>query len=60
VSIGLSAVVMFAVGLWKSRLTKRNPLASGLEILVLVAGAAIAGSFFGSILPGLLGVAGIR
>lgn len=60
VSIGLSAVVMFVVGLWKSRLTKRNPLASGLEILVLVAGAAIAGSFFGSILPGLLGVAGIR
>ena len=60
VSIGLSAVVMFAVGLWKSRLTKRNPLVSGLEILVLVAGAAIAGSFFGSILPGLLGVAGIR
>jgi vacuolar iron transporter family protein len=60
VSIGLSAVVMFLVGLWKSRLTKRNPLASGLEILVLVAGAAIAGSFFGSVLPGLLGVAGIR
>jgi VIT1/CCC1 family predicted Fe2+/Mn2+ transporter len=51
---------MFAVGVWKSRLTKRSPLVSGLEILVLVAGAAIAGSFFGSILPGLLGVAGIR
>jgi len=60
VSVGLSAVVMFAVGVWKSRLTKRSALASGLEILVLVAGAAIAGSFFGSILPGLLGVAGIR
>ena len=60
VSIGLSAVAMFFVGLWKSRLTKRNPIASGLEILVLVAGAAIAGSFFGAILPGALGVAGIR
>ena len=60
VSVALSAVVMFAVGVWKSRLTKRNPLVSGLEILVLVAGALIAGSFFGSILPGLLGVAGIR
>jgi VIT1/CCC1 family predicted Fe2+/Mn2+ transporter len=59
-SVGLSAVVMFGVGVWKSRLTKRNPIRSGLEILVLVAGAAIAGSFFGSILPGLLGVAGIR
>jgi VIT1/CCC1 family predicted Fe2+/Mn2+ transporter len=60
VSVALSAVVMFGVGVWKSRLTKRSPIASGLEILVLVAGAAIAGSFFGSILPGLLGVAGIR
>ncbi|HEV2250014.1 MAG TPA: VIT1/CCC1 transporter family protein [Candidatus Limnocylindria bacterium] len=60
VSVALSAVVMFGVGLWKSRLTKRSPLVSGLEILVLVAGAAIAGSFFGSFLPGLLGVAGIR
>jgi len=60
VSIGLSAVAMFGVGVWKSRLTKRSPIASGLEILVLVAGAAIAGSFFGAILPGLLGIAGIR
>jgi vacuolar iron transporter family protein len=60
VSVGLSAIVMFGVGVWKSRLTKRSPIVSGLEILVLVAGAAIAGSFFGSILPGLLGVAGIR
>ena len=59
-SVGLSAVAMFGVGVWKSRLTKRNPLVSGLEIVVLVTGAAIAGSFFGSILPGLLGVAGIR
>ncbi len=60
VSVALSAVVMFGVGVWKARLTKRNPVRSGLEILVLVAGAAIAGSFFGSVLPGLLGVAGIR
>jgi vacuolar iron transporter family protein len=60
VSVALSAVVMFGVGVWKSRLTKRSPLASGAEILLLVAGTAIAASFFGSILPGLLGVAGIR
>jgi VIT1/CCC1 family predicted Fe2+/Mn2+ transporter len=60
VSVALSAIVMFGVGVWKARLTKRNPIRSGLEILVLVAGAAIAGSFFGAVLPGLLGVAGIR
>lgn len=60
VSVALSAIVMFGVGVWKSRLTKRSALASGSEILILVAGTAIAGSFFGSMLPGLLGVAGIR
>jgi VIT1/CCC1 family predicted Fe2+/Mn2+ transporter len=60
VSVALSALAMFGVGVWKSRLTKRNPIISGLEIVMLVAGAAIAGSFFGAILPGLLGVAGIR
>src|SRR4029077_19603891 len=60
VSVGLSAIVMFGVGVWKSRLTRRNPLSSGLEILVLVAGAAIAGSFFGSVLPARRGVAAIR
>ena len=59
-SVALSAITMFGVGVWKSSLTKRNPIASGLEILVLVAGSAIAGSFFGSVLPSLLGVAGIR
>lgn len=59
-SIGLSAIAMFGLGVLKSRLTLRNPIVSGLEIVLLVAGAAIAGSFFGSVLPGLLGVAGIR
>lgn len=60
VSIGLSAIAMFSLGVFKARWTKRNPIASGLQILLLVAGAALAGTFFGSVLPGLLGVAGIR
>lgn len=60
VSIGLSAVAMFALGIVKARFTRRNPIRSGLEIVALVAGAALAGTFFGSILPTLLGVAGIR
>lgn len=59
-SIGLSGIAMFALGVFKARWTKRDPLVSGLQILLLVAGAAIAGTFFGSVLPGLLGVAGIR
>ncbi len=58
-SVALCAVAMFALGVFKSRWTGRNPIVSGLQIVLLVAGAAIAGFFFGSILPGLLGVAGI-
>lgn len=60
VSIGLSGITMFTLGVFKARWTKRNPIVSGLQILLLVAGAAIAGTFFGSVLPALLGVAGIR
>jgi len=60
VSIMASAIAMFALGVFKARWTKRDPIVSGLQILLLVAGAAIAGTFFGSVLPGLLGVAGIR
>jgi len=60
VSIALCAVTMFGLGVVKARWTGRNPIVSGLQIVLLVAGAAIAGFFFGSVLPGLLGVAGIR
>ncbi|OLC19818.1 MAG: hypothetical protein AUH33_05040 [Chloroflexi bacterium 13_1_40CM_68_21] len=58
-SLVVSALVVFAIGVVKSRWTRRNPIASGLEIVVLAAFAGIAGYFFGSLLPGLLGVAGI-
>ncbi len=58
-SIALCAAAMFGLGVFKSRWTRRNPIVSGLQIVLLVAGAAIAGFFFGSILPALLGVAGI-
>lgn len=55
-SVGLSIVVMFAIGAFKSRWTLRNPVASGLEVVALAAFAGIAGFFFGSVLPGVLGV----
>jgi vacuolar iron transporter family protein len=58
-SLLLGAVVVFAIGVVKSRWTRRNPIASGLEIVALAAFAGIAGYFFGSALPALLGVAGI-
>jgi VIT1/CCC1 family predicted Fe2+/Mn2+ transporter len=59
-SLALSGVVVFAIGVVKTRWTKRHPIGSGLEIMALAAFAGIAGYLFGSVLPVLLGVAGIK
>jgi VIT1/CCC1 family predicted Fe2+/Mn2+ transporter len=58
-SMVFSGVVIFGIGLVKSRWTKRNPIVSGVEIVLLASFAGVAGYLFGSVLPGLLGVAGI-
>ena len=55
VSVGLTLAVLFAIGAIKSRWTHRTWWASGLEILLIGAFAGVAGYFFGSILPILLG-----
>lgn len=55
VSVALTLGVLFGIGVVKSRWTHRSWYASGLEILVLGAIAGVAGYFFGSILPILLG-----
>lgn len=57
-SVILSAIVMFVIGIVKSRWTKRNPIASGAEIVALAAVAGIAGYLFGGVVPHLLGVEG--
>jgi VIT1/CCC1 family predicted Fe2+/Mn2+ transporter len=54
-SVGATLAVLFGIGVVKSRWTHRSWWASGLEILVIGAIAGIAGYFFGSILPILLG-----
>ncbi len=59
-SVVFSAIVMFGLGVLKSRLTGRNPIRSGLEIVALVALAGGGGYVAGSILPAALGVAGVR
>jgi VIT1/CCC1 family predicted Fe2+/Mn2+ transporter len=56
---GLTGAVLFGIGVVKSRWTKRSPLFSGLEVLILAAIAGIAGYVFGTVLPDLVGVAGI-
>ena len=55
VSVALTLAVLFAIGVVKSRWTHRSWWSSGLEILALGAIAGVAGYFFGSILPVLLG-----
>ena len=50
---------LFAIGVVKSRWSHRSGLSSGVEILALAAVAGIAGYLFGTVLPQLLGVAGI-
>lgn len=54
-----TGAVLFGIGVVKSRWTRRSPLVSGLEVLALAAVAGVAGYLFGTVLPALLGVAGI-
>lgn len=59
VSVVLTALVLFGIGALKSRWTRRHWLASGAETFVLGAVAGVAGYVFGSLLPTLLGMAGL-
>jgi VIT1/CCC1 family predicted Fe2+/Mn2+ transporter len=58
-AIVLSGAVLFGIGVVKSRWTRRSGLASGFEVLALAALAGAIGYGFGTLLPQLLGVAGI-
>jgi len=55
-SVAATLAVLFGIGVVKSRWTHRSWWSSGLEILVIGAIAGVAGYFFGSVLPALLGV----
>jgi len=55
VSVTLTLAVLFGIGVVKSRWTHRSWLTSGLEILAIGAIAGVAGYFFGTVLPVLLG-----
>jgi VIT1/CCC1 family predicted Fe2+/Mn2+ transporter len=54
-----TGVVLFGIGVVKSRWTHRTAFSSGVEVLALAAFAGIAGYLFGTVLPEILGVAGI-
>jgi VIT1/CCC1 family predicted Fe2+/Mn2+ transporter len=59
VAVVLAGAVLFGIGVVKSRWTRRSAVASGAEVLALAAVAGIIGFAFGTLLPQLLGVAGI-
>jgi VIT1/CCC1 family predicted Fe2+/Mn2+ transporter len=59
ISGALTGMVLFAIGVIKSRWTRRSALRSGLEILAVATVAGVAGYLFGTVLPSLLGVAGL-
>jgi len=59
IAVVATGLVLFGIGVVKSRWTRRSALPSGLEVLALAAVAGIAGYLFGTVLPSLLGVAGI-
>jgi VIT1/CCC1 family predicted Fe2+/Mn2+ transporter len=59
VAVVVTLVALFAMGVVKSRWTRRHWLPSGIEIVVLGTLAGAAGYLFGSVLPALLGVAGV-
>jgi VIT1/CCC1 family predicted Fe2+/Mn2+ transporter len=56
-AVVLSGIAMFGLGVYKARLTKRSPIVSGLEIVALVAAAAVGGFLVGTLLPRALGFA---
>ena len=59
VATAATAVVLFGIGATKARWTGRRWWASGLEVVALAAFAGGAGYLFGTVLPGLLGVAAL-
>jgi VIT1/CCC1 family predicted Fe2+/Mn2+ transporter len=54
-SVIATGVVLFAIGVVKTRWTHGSPIFSGIEILAIGALAGVVGYFFGRILPPLLG-----
>jgi vacuolar iron transporter family protein len=58
VSIALSALAVFILGVVKARFTGQNPIRSGLEIVGLVALASLGGFIVGTLLPHALGFVG--
>ena len=56
VSIGITILTLFGVGVLKSKVTRKNPVRSGLEIVLIGSFSALLGYLIGAIAPRLLGI----
>lgn len=55
VSLAATGAGLFVMGVGKTRITRRNPVVAGLEVLGLGVAAATIGYLLGTVVPGLLG-----
>jgi predicted membrane protein (TIGR00267 family) len=56
ISIGITILTLFGVGVVKSKVTRRSPLRSGLEIVLIGTLSALLGYLIGTIAPRLMGI----
>jgi VIT1/CCC1 family predicted Fe2+/Mn2+ transporter len=55
ISLGLTGLVLFGIGVGKALIAQRNPLTSGLEVTAIGALSGGAGYLLGTVIPSLLG-----
>jgi predicted membrane protein (TIGR00267 family) len=56
ISVGITILTLFGVGLVKSKVTRKNPMRSGLEMVLIGTVSALLGYLIGTIAPKLLGI----
>jgi vacuolar iron transporter family protein len=56
ISIGITVITLFGVGALKSKVTRKNPIRSGLEIMLIGTLSALLGYLIGTIAPRILGI----
>ncbi len=56
ISISITILTLFGVGVVKSKVTRKNPMRSGLEIVLIGTLSALLGYLIGTLAPRLLGI----
>jgi VIT1/CCC1 family predicted Fe2+/Mn2+ transporter len=56
ISVVITALTLFFVGVWSAGCTKRHPLTSGIEMLLVSLGAAFVGALAGSLVHKFLAI----